>query len=428
MAKTAKKKEVINSISTSVNYSSENMRGLRNARTATEFRNILDGVIASVSSFKIPKTLASLSARAVDLSDLKGTVAQKQTKAIDLNTVIDLSKIDITKIQDKAKYNQQVSNLNQAITELGIAYQILSSKTFTAFKDQNKAADSLLSVIKDATETQNRMIKLMSIDVKNGTPKEHTKLAATIANYLSKILNREQYSKIRTRTFIAKGTDPITFQTYIFVDDFVNSDNIHHQNYAIVLTTSVAVANGLSTNYVTTLVDEKVPGSFPYGRTVETVPSLKKAVNSLLAIDGFLNYSERRPLNRDTGELRNNTMFGSERHNIRGKDREIFDNVRVQNDSLYVRLVQGLSANEKREAIQEILAMASTVFRAGRSGKNSIIHQIVNGRNGREYVKVSITTSSGTAKGVLTLAKIDQFADVLGLNAQQKRVLKQSVK
>lgn len=79
-------------------------------------------------------------------------------------------------------------------------------------------------------------------------------------------------------------------------------------------------------------------------------------------------------------------------------------------------------------AITEILGMASTVLRAGRGGKNSLIHQIVSGRNGREYVKISLTSSAGTAKGVLTLNKIDQIAEVMGLNPQQKRLLKQSVK
>lgn len=429
MAKTAKNNEV-SSISTSVNYGSGNMVALRGARTAKEFKKVLDKVIADATSVSIPKKLQSLSAgpKVIELADIEGSIKGKQAKTIDLNQVIDLSKIDITDVQNKAKYNAQVGQLSQAIGELGIAYQILNSKTFSAFKDQSAAAKALLKVITDAKDQQQKLVKLMSIDVKTGTPKEHTKLAATIANYLSKILNKEQYSKIRTRTFIASGTDPITFQTYVFIDNFVNSDNMHYPNYAVVLSTSVAVANGLSTNYVTTLVDEKVPGSFPLGRKVETAPEMKKAINSLLAIDGFLNYSERKPINRSTQNLRDTSMLGQGQHVIRGRKKEIFDNVRVQNDSLYVRLVPGMSPTEKREAITEILGMASTVLRAGRGGKNSLIHQIVSGRNGREYVKISLTSSAGTAKGVLTLNKIDQIAEVMGLNPQQKRLLKQSVK
>lgn len=427
MPKTANKQEVA-SLSASINYSSENMQGLRQARTATEFRNILNRITSTASGLVIPKELASLSAKAVDLADIQGTVTRKQTKTIDLSQVIDVSKIDIADVQKKASYNNQVAELNQAISELGVAYQILSSKTFTAFKDQQSAADSLLKVIKDARNTQTRMVKLMSLNNKDGAPEEHKKLAATIANYLAKILNKEQYSRLRSRTFIAHGTDPIVFQTYIYIDDFVNSEGEHYQNYAMVLSTKIAVATGISENYVISQPDEKVPGSFPMGRLVDTAPALKKAVNSLLAIDGFLNYAERKPINKTTGFLKRNTQFGSEVHNVKGKDVEIFDEVRVQNDSLYVRLVRGLTATEKRDAVQEIVAMASTIFRAGGSGKNSIIHRIARGRTGREYVIVSVTTSQGTVKGVLTLAKIDQISQVMGLNADQKRLLKQSVK
>ncbi|WOL24424.1 hypothetical protein fHeYen902_078c [Yersinia phage fHe-Yen9-02] len=425
MAKTAKKTEV--AISTSINYSSKNMNSLRGARTATEFTNLLNGIVESVSGYKIPTKLASVSAKAIELSDLE-SIKSKQSKTIDLTSVIDISKLDITDVQSKAKYNRQVGQLNQALAELNVAYQILSSKTFASFKNQTQAASNLLTVIKQAQELQTKMVKLMSIDVKKDAPPEHTKLAATIANYLTKILNKEQFSKIRMRTFIASGVDPITFQTYIFVDNFVNSDGDHYQNYAVVLSTSIALATGLSTNYVTTLVDEKVPGSFPMGRIVETAPSLKKAINSLLAVDGFLNYSERKPINKDTSTIRNTTMLGQRDHTVAGRQVEILDNVRVQNDKLYVRLIRGLTPAEKKQAVQEVLAMASVVLRSGKNGKNSMIHRLVKGRGGREFVEVSLTSSGGTAKGVLTLAKIDQVAEVFGLNPDQKRLLKQSVK
>ncbi|QZE58062.1 hypothetical protein MPK70_gp186 [Erwinia phage pEa_SNUABM_33] len=427
MAKTAKNNEV-SSISASVDYSSGNMTALRGARTAKEFRNVLDKVIANATSVVIPQKLLSVSAKAIELSDIEGSIKGKQAKAIDLNQVIDLTKIDISDVKSKAQYNQQVSQLSQAIGELSVAYQILNSKTFSAFKDQNAAAKSLLNVITQAKDQQQKLVKLMSIDVKNGAPKEHTKLAATIANYLSKILNKEDYSKIRTRTFIASGTDPICFQTYVFIDNFVNSDGMHYPNYALVLSTTIAVASGISENFLTSLVDEKVPGSFPMGRQIATAPEMKRTINHLMALDGFLNYSERKPINRSTQNLRDTTMLGNQQHTIRGRKKEIFDNVRVQNDSLYVRLVPGLSPTEKKEAITEILGMASTALRAGRGGKNSIVHQMVNGRNGREFVKISLTGSGGTAKGVLTLRKIDEIADVMGLNPQQKRLLKQSVK
>lgn len=417
-------------LSASVDYNSKNMNALRNARTATEFKKILDGVVGSVSSVhkKVPRNLLSLSAKAIELSDIKPGVKKAQTKTLDLNSVIDISKIDLNNVRDKAKYNRQVNQLSQAIAELNSAYTILNSKAFTAFKDQGKAAQSLLNVIKDATDLRTNLVRVMSIDVKKDAPPEHTKLAGSIANYLKTILNKEQYSNIRIRTFVASAVDPIIFQTYVFVDNFVNTDGIHYQNYAVVISTSVAVASGISSNYITTLVDDKVPGSFPLGRTVDTPAQMKKAINSLLAIDGFLNFSERKPITKGTNALRNTSMLGGGTVMVKGKPMEIFDNIRVQNDKLYVRLVPGLSKAERQIATEEILAQASSALRAGVSGKNSLIHRFVKGRGGREFIEIALTTSSGAAKGTLTLAKIDQLSEALGLTNDQKRLLKQSVK
>lgn len=412
-------------LSASVDYDSKNMNALRNARTATEFKRILDQVVTSASSVKVPKKILSLSAKAIELSDLANN---KPAKQLDLNSVIDISKIDLNNIRDKSKYNAQVSQLSQAVAELNVAYTILNSKAFSAFKDQGAAAKQLLSVIKDATDLRTNLVRVMSIDVKKDAPPEHTKLAGTIANYLKSILSDEQYSGIRIRTFIASGLDPIIFQSYVFVDNFVSTDGVHYQNFAVVLSTQVAVASGMSTNYVTSLQDDKVPGSFPMGRMIDTPAQLKRSISELLVLDGFLNFSERKPMARTTGSLRNTTMLGSGRVMIRGKETEIFDSIRVQNDKLFVRLVKGLSKQERQTAAEEILAQAGVVFRAGSSSKATLIHRFVKGRDGREFMEIALTTSAGAQKGTLTLAKIDQLSEALGLNPQQKRLLKQSVK
>jgi len=155
---------------------------------------------------------------------------------------------------------------------------------------------------------------------------------------------------------------------------------------------------------------------------------MKKAINSLMAIDGFLNFAERKPIAKGTSTLRNSTMLGGGTVMVKGKPVEIFDSIRVQNDKLYVRLVQGLTKTERQIATEEILAQASTALRSGMSSKNSMIHRFVKGRGGREFIEIALTTSGGAAKGALTLAKIDQLAESLGLTNDQKRLLKQSVK
>lgn len=401
------------------------MQALRSARTSKEFRRVLEEIVSIATSVKIPKDIESLSAKAIELSDLDSAPRRVVTK-LNLATTIDLSKIDITNVREKAKYNDQISTLTQSIAELGIAYQILNSRMFSAFKDQEQASAKLVNVIKAAKEQQATLIKLMSIDVKTGTPTEHKKLAAVVANYMSKILNKEQYSKIVSRTFIAKGSDPLVFQTFVHIEDFVNTEGTHYPQYYLVLSTEVALGTGAAQHYITTLVDDKVPGSFPMGRVIKSGPELKKALNTLLAVDGFLNYGEKVPLRRTTEQLRQTTMLGSTTHQIRGRSAEIIDSIRIQNDFLYVKLVPGLTPREKRDAIQEVLAMATATLRG--KGKAGLMYQMEKGRGGAEYIKVALTSSEGQSKGVITVAKINQLAESLGLTKEQTRMLKQTVK
>ncbi len=420
-------KAVTEIASSSVNYNTKNMHDLRKARTGKEFRGVMESIISTATSIKIPERFAelSVSARAISLDDLEARPA-KVVQKLNLADTIDLSSIDIADIKNKAKYNGQVSILTQAIAELHVAYQILKSRTFTGFKDSENAANRLNSVIEESRKLQNDMVKLMSIDVKSGTPPEHKRLAATIANYLSKILSKDQYNTISSRTFIAQGTDPIVFQTLVHVSDFVNSEGTFYPHYSMVLSTSVSVATGAAQHMVTSLVDDKVPGSFPMGTVVKTAPELKKAMNKLLSIDGFLNYDEKLPIPKSTQQLRDTSMLGSTEHLIKGRKAEILDSIRVQNDFLYVKLVRGLTPKERQDAIQEVLAIATAALR-GRS-KNRLTYTTAKGRNGAEFIKIALTKSSGQADGTLTVAEIDKLGSMLHLNKAQIRMLKQSVK
>lgn len=414
-------------ISSSVDYNTKNMQDLRKARTGKEFRGVVDSIISVAQSIKIPTNIAelSVSAKAITLDDLEKRPSKVVAK-LNLADVIDLSSIDIADVKEKSKNNKKVAVLTQAIAELHVAYQILKSRTFTGFKDSENAANRLNSVIEESRKLQNEMVKLMSIDVKSGTPPEHKRLAATVANYMSKILNKDQYSKISTRTFIANGTDPIVFQTFVHISDFVNSEGAFYPAYYMVLSTSVGVANGAAQHMITSLVDDKVPGSFPMGTVVKTAPELKKAMNKLLSIDGFLNYDEKLPIPKSTQQLRDSSMLGSTEHEIRGRKSEIIDSIRVQNDFLYVKLVRGLSVKEKREAIQEVLAIATATLRA--KTKNRLTYTMHTGRNGADFIKIALTKSSGQAAGTLTVTEINRLGEMLHLNKEQIRALKQSVK
>lgn len=410
-----------------VDYNSENMTKLRSARTAREISRTLSSISAVVEDIKVPKANKSVSnTTPIELSDMvkddrKGSKLRKK-----LDSTIDLSQIDITDLKKKARVNTYVSDIHQAIAELIVAYQILSSKTFKAFKNQNEAASNLLKVIKEAKKMQQEMIKVLSINAE--APKEHTKIATSVANYVSnKILSKEQYTKIRMRTFVASGTNPATYQTYIYIENLTNVDQETFAHYSVVVSTTVELTTGEAKHYITTLVDEKMPGTFPLGKQATHLAEMKKNLNSLFAYDGMLNFATRAPINKGTTILRKQSALGLKSHKVRGKDVQMIDGIRVQNDRLYVRLVPGLSVQERKTAVEEVVAMAGSILRTKNQKKNGLVYKIIKGRQGREWVELS-TVSGGTLKGTLTLEKVKRIAEELDLDESQIRAIKQAVK
>lgn len=410
-----------------VDYNSKNMTKLRTARTAREISRTVSGITALVSDIKVPKARKSISNTSpIELADLekaatKGTKIRKK-----LDATVDLSQIDVTDLKKKAQINKYVATVHQAVAELIVAYQILSSKTFKAFKNQGEAASSLLTVIKEAKVQQQEMIKVLSINA--DAPKEHTKIAASVANYVStKILSKEQYTKIKMRTFVASGTNPVTYQTFIYIENLTNVEQEVFAHYSIVVSTTVELRTGEAKHFITTLVDEKMPGTFPMGKQATHLAEMKKNLNSLFAYDGMLNFAARAPITKTTDTLRKQSALGLKTHKVKGKNLQLIDGIRIQNDRLYVRLVPGLSLAERKTAVEEVIAMAGAVLRPKNQRKHGLVHKIIKGRTGREWIELS-TISGGTLAGTLTLAKVKQIAEELDLDEAQIRAIKQAVK
>lgn len=410
-----------------VDYNSSNMTKLRTARTAREISRTVSTITAVISEVKVPKVRRSVSnTTAIELADLgkaekKGSKIRKK-----LDTTIDLDQIDVTDLKKKARINGYVADVHQAVAELIVAYQILSSKTFKAFKNQGEAAASLLTVIKEAKKQQQEMIKVLSINAE--APKEHTKIATSVAGYVkTKILSKEQYTKIKMRTFVASGTNPVTYQTYIYIENLTNVEQEVFAHYSVVVSTTVELSTGEAQHFITTLVDEKMPGTFPLGKQATHLAEMKKNLNGLFSYDGMLNFAARAPISKTTDTLRKQSALGLKTHKVRGKDLQLIDGIRIQNDRLYVRLVPGLSVAERKTAVEEVIAMAGSILRPKNQRKHGLIHKIVRGRTGRDWIELS-TISGGTLAGTLTLAKVKQIAEELDLDAAQIRAIKQAVK
>lgn len=412
-----------------VNYDSANMRAIRGSRTSAELLRAITPISSVVSGFVREASMLSTSAtKVVSLDDIRST---QPVSAVGLPSVVDLSKVSDKALQSGEGHSKRLENLTQAIEELNVAYQIVNSDQFSSFKSRKDVVSSLSKLLTEARNSQVSLMNNMKVQ-KDAVPDEHKKTAAIAGAYLKKILSKESYSAIKQQTFVA--TSPrkghALFQTYVFVNDFVNTDGVHYPKYSLVFSTDVDRASGDAHHFVTTLTDMQTPGSFPLGSEVTTTARMKSSVNNLLAVDGFLNYSDQRVIPATTSDVRNSAL-GLKRHKMSdGTEMDIVDGVRVQNDRLYVRLVVGLSPKEKSQAVDEVRSMALAVLgQKGSSSRYRVNVREVTGRQGRLWLEVTtMTKSGGTTAGLVTVARLKRVQELLGLTDAQMRAVKQSMK
>lgn len=414
-----------------IDFNSASMQAIRNARTAPEINRALSAIAGVIRACDKTAPIESLSATKITMSDLEG--ATPVTRDVNLASTFDLSSIDMNAVHKSAKEGKQLAQLNQALAELSVAYQIINSGLLTSLKSRKQASESLLKLMDEAKAIQVRVLNSMKVQSKS-VPKEHKDAAASISKYLKKIIPKERYSSIAVQTFISghdkfatNGENNMLYQTFVFIKDFVNTDGVHYAKYSAVFTSTVDTITGAMRHYLTTLVDEQAPGSFGKGSEVAKMSRLQQALNNLLAVDGFLSYEDRRPVPSTTEDVRK-TALGAKRIKIGSSDMEISDGLRVQNDKLYVRLVEGMSAKEREVARSEIIGMATQVFTAGK--KNVIVtSKLLTGRKSRDWIELIIVSkNSAASKGVLTAEKIRRVGDLLQLSPKQIVFLKQAAK
>lgn len=412
-----------------VNYDSANMRSIRGSRTSAELLRAITPISSVVSGFVREAAMISTSATKVEsLDDMRGT---QPVSTVRLPSIVDLSKVSNKALQSGQDHSKRLESLTQAIEELSVAYQIVNSDQFSSFKSRKDVVSSLSKLLSEARTSQASLMNNLKVQ-KDAVPSEHKKTAAAAGSYLKKILSKESYSTIKQQTFVAvsprKGH--ALFQTYVFVSDFVNTDGVHYPKYSLVLSTDVDRASGDAYHFVTTLTDMQTPGSFPLGSEVSTTARMKSSVNNLLAVDGFLNYSDQRVIPASTTDVRKSAL-GLKRHKMSdGTEMDIVDGVRVQNDRLYVRLVVGLSPKEKSQAVDEVRSMALAVLSpTGASSRYRVNVREVAGRQGRLWLEITtMTKGGGTSAGLITVARLKRVQELLGLSDAQMRAVKQSMK
>ena len=425
------------------------------SRTVTEILNHINPVIESVSaalrnlkdepikaarfanSVRVSLKLASTSAGvktieigSIDASDVARTAGRDASKT-QYREVTDTTGLDTSEIRGHIDAAKTLSTLNGSLKDLNVAYQILLSEAFKPVSSAKTAARSVVAAIREANELRKQlMTRAAAVSAK--MPKEHLTRCAQAAKIIKTHVDSSQYSAITVTHFIASRVGSVVnYQSFVNIKDFTTEDGFVYPIYIVVLTTSIDVNSGQTVIYLTSLQDVKAPGTFPFGTQIKSPSAMRSSLARLMAIDGHATFGDRRPVGRTTDQLRKTSALGLRTVKIGGKNMEISDGVRVSNNKIYVRLVEGLSPKERTAAINELVSIVSSMYRSGPSvvqNKNAITYRAVRGRQNREWLEFSILPSRGSKAGQMTLKRINEVAVMLGMDESQKRALISAIK
>lgn len=442
-----------------VDYNSERMNAIRSARTVKDINSYVQGIKAEVVS--ISKALdvpvaknsitISISARGtVELGDIAaGIPTTKKQVSNPLTGAVDLESFDASKLVTRAKAANNQALLTQAHQELLIAYQALLSKTLggTSESTRNQAASAIKDLLAEIAQLVIKYRRQAAVP-KTEIPESTLVLAKKLYNTVKKTVDEGSVTRITPpEHYVAKHqkkidgdsqtvSDVMVFQSFIRLDNFTNSEGLVYKDYSVVLTTEINADNGEAHYFLTTLTNIMTAGSFPVGKELATQEQLVSRLNELLALDGASAFQSKRvPLTKNTQELKKLTAFGLQVHKIRGRDTTLFDNIRVQDNKLFIRLVVGLSKTEKQQAVEEALAMFSTVFRdtVGKIKKSDVAYKIQQSKASgakfvREYLVMQLVASRGFKSGLQMNNSIKEISRILELGNDDIARLKQALK
>ena len=420
---------------------STRLQKIREARTLKELSAIIAPICASVSQFNCegvePKRSLKLRASLSAGGELEvGSVPLRAARPVPstrFDEVIDVSDIDTDSLAARAKAARNLALLSQALTELRVAYQLVRSQNLSRFKTSKETANSIAATISEAETYYKKLVKA-SQAARTEVPEDHARRARSVATYLKKEIPETHRSAVKVADYVAAKVGPvINYQSFITVQDFTSSEGYRFDNYSIVLTACVNTDTGEVKNYITSLQDLRAPGSFAFGSDVKSKTDLKAKINRLLSMDGSPLFGDRRPVGRSTTHMRNLTALGLKNIAVDGEGTmDLLDGVRVSNNRIYVRLVEGLSDKERTTAVREAVAIVSSMYGTGMASstnrKNSVAHRLLKGNGGREWLEFTILPSRGSREGSMTLARINEVASLFGMDAKQKRQLTDALK
>lgn len=427
----------------SSDFSSARIEKLRTARSGKELLQIIQdmaenvqglsdnaqSLLKSVSSVRSVRRNISLS-NDIELGDLndiqvsgKKITPSSKIRIPSMRTVLDEGSFDAPDLSELKRDNKALHELNQGITELEVAEQVLMSSSLADLKTSQSALKAIRAAKAEAEKALKIQLTAMSKIAKKTKPRVHLGICQAVVKHLQAVLDKKSYVSIEDpKTFVYQQSDDIVhYQTYITVDHLVNGDDTVYEAYTFVVTGVLNTMTGELHHTVTSIKDNQVPGTFPIGTEVDTGSDMKRRINSLLSIDGFSATHDRRVIPVSTKYLKQDSSLPESSPNI--------SNIRVQNDFVYVTLVPGLTDAEVKDTVTDVTAALKRIFADKlKTRRLSIRSRKQTGRVSGQTIYV-FYIEAPTGKHIeITNRKLSEVADALNLTPAQVGKIRQALK
>jgi len=345
---------------------------------------------------------------------------------------LDQSQLESTKASTTA-----LAKLESHLRELGYMRQVVMGRGFD-LPSKDKLLKAIESSGKEAHKMVNQAKSALSKVSKHNTkavPPEHYLICKAAATLLSnpKILDPKQYTQIlykrnasNTTFVLARSDNSYMVQTFIRIEHLVNNEDVSYEDYAVVISGVIEVLDdeeAIINYYITSIKNDRTPGSFPIGKTAVKSPSdFNRRITSLLSIDGFMGDFEKKPFKKSTRELRDTSSL-----TVRPVDGGVdIASIGVSKGSIWAQLTSG-SEEEFKVTVTEIMGAIRETFRLPKNA--TIQYKIKPKRNGsRLYIFDHILDVRGSNKATFTNAKINMISSMLDLTPAQKGELRNSLK
>lgn len=347
-------------------------------------------------------------------------------------------------MRELGKNNITLHRLQQNISELEVAEQVLLGGPFAKMDSSRTMRQQLRQAIKEARTHIANQLSAMAKIAKASRPKHHRSMVAQVKAFMVDLLDKRIYTDIQESTFVYKPDhmdlkthdykgisedglkNILYYQTFIYINNLLTIGGHVREDYSVVVTGVVDMTDGTLIYHITSLDESKVPGSFPIGKPLATEAEIKRKLQALVKQDTGNPANERMVMGLTTGQM-NRTPDMAKLESV--------DAMRQQNDYLYFRLVRGLTREQELEAKANIIAAVDKIFYNKLSSIKKITSEIqtrtrpnvsdqIGRQSKRKYFRVAMISKN---RMELTREKVKRLGQELNLSAQTINTIVQTV-